>query len=572
MSQEPKIFPLNENPLGFALFTQAPEAMCVIDLETTIQACNTSFQKLFGELNQQQSLVDLLAEEFTNIFPYLKNSTTEKPISFEITMQTQSQGNRLIAFTVRRLQQIETPENKPYIIASLSDITDSNNAQIALIHDFAFYSELEELGREINGQINLNQIISKTLDCCVLHGQLNHAAIVYNHFETEEFTEGITTIHNSLSNKEVVKILCRENSPVYALKSHLTSQSINKTPCYFLNVDDWDDEKDQLYLRANQLLEIIAVPIRVGAEVTGFLLGAKSNSTPYSIDIQSRIQHLANLLSAALRNAMLFHQLRVKNLELGNSIKNLQRAEDHRDQFYRFLIHDLNKPLASIIGTAGRLLSRYDHNEQVIQRLERINRSALRLRDYIEDMLDFERLRRGEIELKFEEADIKAEIIEAATMILERYPDHLITINNEHPPAWGSLQPCCFTMDLKQFQRIVFNLMDNACKYGEKEVQLQYAVNPSTKGQELSLSIWNNGAVIPVQERTKIFDEFYRRDRLQETEGSGIGLASVRCLVRALSGSILVDSPAVGGNQFVVRFPEAQKTIQNPPMEEPTKQ
>lgn len=543
-----------KHQLGLALFDEAPEPMCVLNLSTEILATNKAFVQEFGDSSSKTNMEDLLQEESTNLLPYLKNCGTEKPHTFEMNLQTLKSGNRLMRLSVRKMV-LPADERESVLIVVLSDITDSNNAQIALIHEFAFFSELEELGREINGQINLTQMISRTLDCSVLHCQLSEAVVVYNHFETEELTEGISTLRSTVGNKELIKILCKDGSPIQTIKTHLTKNPSKKTPCFFVNYDDWDEERDQQFLRSNQVTEMIAVPIRIGAEVMGFLIGAKPGAKMESLDIQARIQHLANLLSSALSNALLFHQLRLKNMELGTSLKELKRAENHRDQFYRFLIHDLNKPLASIIGTAGRLLTRYQHEEQVEQRLSRITRSALRLREYIADMLDFERIRRGDIDLKFASVNLRSEFLELGTMILDRYPQHSIQLNGLTHQEWEQLPELEFHTDIKQFNRILFNLMDNACKYGEGSVELNFQL----QGNELLISIWNNGLSIPVNERAKIFEEFYRRDKQQETEGSGIGLASVRCLVQALSGSIFVDAPAKGGNLFSLRFPNDQR-------------
>lgn len=554
-----------EQPAGFAFFDEAPEPMCVLNSRAVLLFANKAFKGCFGEDSTGKNLADFLAEQTNSVLNYLKSASQEKTTTFEMSMRTVAARERQMRVSIRSLAN-SLDENSPQLIANFSDITEWNNAQIALIHEFAFFSELEELGREINGQINLNQMITKTLECCVLHCQLSHAAVVYNDFATEELSEGISTIRSTVLSKEVIKILCKEEGPILSLRAYLIKHPSNKTPCYNINADDWDNEKDQLMLQANQMAQIMAVPIRVGAEIMGFLLGAKGTTSAASMEINSRIQHLANLLSSALSNAVLFHQLRIKNLELGSSLKELRRAEDHRDQFYRFLIHDLNKPLASIIGTAGRLLTRYSHTVEVQDRLSRINRSALRLRDYVGDMLDFEKLRRGEIELKYSRMNLKEEFLEIATMILERYPEQNLLINQLPQQDWGSTGNMMFNMDVKQFQRIIFNLLDNACKYGEGHVELDFQLAPDG----LEISIWNDGPVIPVSERTRIFDEFYRRDREQDPGGSGIGLASVRCLVKALEGTIQVDSPAKGGNQFIVHFPNLNVTQEESTIKEDT--
>ncbi|MDX1971262.1 MAG: PAS domain-containing sensor histidine kinase [Candidatus Sumerlaeia bacterium] len=539
------------------VFERAPEAMGILNGTGELLECNEALHRLLGRNATGENLGDLPGDETTNVMNYVLReiqNSEDKPTSFELNLKTEHQGSRVVRVSLRRL---DTGGESDRMVGVFYDITDWNRSQITLIQEFAFYSELEELGREINGQINLQQIALRTLECSQMHCDFVGAAVIHNDLDTEELTQGYNTLKDSRKSRELNQILCRENGPFHHLKDHLQKNASFKTTLYNLSHDDWDTAADRVYLQSVEFSKILAIPIRIGAEINGFLIGAVKDKPAESIDYRSRFHHLANLLSSAINNVILFHQIKGKNTELAKSLKELKRAELYRDQFYRFLIHDLNKPLASIVGTSNRLLSRYELSEEVKQRMERIHRSAERLRDYIGDMLSFEQMRRGEIEVKSAEFGFKQEVLEMAAMLLERYPEQKLIILQRIQQEWNLLPEAVVKTDAKHLQRIVYNLLDNAAKYGEGLISLDY----SLKGDTLVVEVWNSGEAIPDNERTRIFDEFYRRNKTEDGHSSGIGLASVRYLVKALGGQVTFDSPLQGGNRFSIIIPSTWNPV-----------
>ena len=81
----------------------------------------------------------------------------------------------------------------------------------------------------------------------------------------------------------------------------------------------------------------------------------------------------------------------------------------------------------------------------------------------------------------------------------------------------------------------------------------------------------DNGEGVPIGERTKIFEQFYRAEDYltRGVEGTGLGLSIARSIVRAHGGRILVEDRAGGGGRFVVVLPiagrartTAQRTVE----------
>lgn len=103
--------------------------------------------------------------------------------------------------------------------------------------------------------------------------------------------------------------------------------------------------------------------------------------------------------------------------------------------------------------------------------------------------------------------------------------------------------------------RCVFNLADNAIKYAGDGAAVTIRVG--ARGGTATVQVTDNGAGIPEGEVGRIFDRFYRvdRGRSRRQGGSGLGLAIVQDVVRALGGTVEVQSEAGRGSTFTISLP-----------------
>jgi two-component system, OmpR family, sensor histidine kinase SenX3 len=100
------------------------------------------------------------------------------------------------------------------------------------------------------------------------------------------------------------------------------------------------------------------------------------------------------------------------------------------------------------------------------------------------------------------------------------------------------------------------NLLDNAVKYSDKQEPVRVSVGAADDGWA-EISVVDSGVGIPVRERQRIFERFYRVDRARsrDTGGSGLGLAIVRHVAVSHDGSVDVDSLEGVGSTFTLRLP-----------------
>ena len=109
------------------------------------------------------------------------------------------------------------------------------------------------------------------------------------------------------------------------------------------------------------------------------------------------------------------------------------------------------------------------------------------------------------------------------------------------------------TGDPRLFGQLVRNLADNAARHARSRV----AITLAARGEQVVLTVEDDGEGIPRSERDRVFERFVRLDeaRARDAGGSGLGLAIVRGITVAADGSITVDESRWEGARFTATFP-----------------
>lgn len=109
--------------------------------------------------------------------------------------------------------------------------------------------------------------------------------------------------------------------------------------------------------------------------------------------------------------------------------------------------------------------------------------------------------------------------------------------------------------DARLLGQLVRNLADNAARHARSAV----AIGVTGRGAEVVLTVDDDGAGVPPDERDRIFERFVRLDeaRARDAGGSGLGLAIVRAIAEAEGGGVRVEDSPLGGARFSVVLPAA---------------
>ena len=176
------------------------------------------------------------------------------------------------------------------------------------------------------------------------------------------------------------------------------------------------------------------------------------------------------------------------------------------------------------------------------------SRSALRMLKLVNALLEFSRIEAGEQVGVFRPTDVAQLTRDVASLFrstAERAGLRL-SVDCSH----GNL----LNVDSEAWERIVSNLISNAIEFTpEGEISVRVAAD----ADHLCLSVADTGIGIPEDDRERVFSRFYRSQRsgARTHEGSGIGLALVRELVRLHGGSVEASSRPGGGTLMMVSVP-----------------
>ncbi|HEY9698860.1 MAG TPA: GAF domain-containing protein [Trichocoleus sp.] len=288
-------------------------------------------------------------------------------------------------------------------------------------------------------------------------------------------------------------------------------------------------------------------------QVLGDLWLYKAAAQVYGEQEVRLIQQVANQCAIAIRQARLFHAAQTQVIEL-------ERLNRLKDNFLSSISHELRTPISNIKMATQMIelcLSQLNllTEEQTITRYFRIlKEESQREICLINDLLDLSRLDANSEPLMLTTIDPAVWIRHVSEPFMQRAQSRQQQLRL-HIPADLPL----LTTDLTNLERILTELLNNACKYtppNETIMLLVEVIAPETHSPILCLRISNSGVDIPPEEHDRIFDKFYRIPTHDpwKHEGTGLGLALVKKLVERLEGTIAVES----GDHlvtFVVRIP-----------------
>jgi PAS domain S-box-containing protein len=237
----------------------------------------------------------------------------------------------------------------------------------------------------------------------------------------------------------------------------------------------------------------------------------------------------------------------------------LKETMEIKSQFISTVSHELRTPLAAmkegiaivLDEVAGRI------NEKQKKFLDIAKRNVDRLEAMINDVLDFQRLEAGKVNLDIQSNDIKEVALEVhETMVLyaeKNGVELLLGLADNLPEA---------KFDRDRIVQILINLIGNAIKFSPKGGQA--CLNVQHRGEELVISVSDTGVGIPKMELPKIFERFYRAEQQrEEVQGTGLGLSIVHKIVMRHGGRIEAESKVGQGSTFTVFLPLVPKPEQN---------
>ena len=290
--------------------------------------------------------------------------------------------------------------------------------------------------------------------------------------------------------------------------------------------------------------QALIAPITRGesGEAVGYLVASLNPNRSFDSAYQGFIELLTAQVSAAVARADEFERAR----ERADALAEIDRA---KTAFFSNVSHEFRTPLTLMLGPLEDALAVEPAGSGQREWLEIALRNALRLLRLVNSLLDFSRIEAGREEASYRPTDLAALTADLASSFRSATDKAGLRLTVDAPAL---SQPAYVDRDM--WEKIVLNLISNAFKFtfaGEIGVALREADGVAT------LTVRDTGIGIPAAQIGKLFDRFHRVEgaRGRSFEGSGIGLALVRELVKLHSGDIAVESEEGHGTAFHVTIP-----------------
>jgi two-component system phosphate regulon sensor histidine kinase PhoR len=208
--------------------------------------------------------------------------------------------------------------------------------------------------------------------------------------------------------------------------------------------------------------------------------------------------------------------------------------------------HELRTPLSLIKGFVETLQEGAKNDPELATRfLQTIEKHTDRLTFLIEDLLSISRLESGRTIVNLQPIDMREQVQKVLEDLHTRVEEKRVRIHNTVPEGMIA------RADSDRLQQVLYNLVENAIKYGRKEGEVSVGAKSVADGK---VEVWvqDNGPGIPPEAHERVFERFYRVDRARSREsgGTGLGLAIVKHIVQAHGGEVWVESQVGVGTTF----------------------
>jgi signal transduction histidine kinase len=234
-----------------------------------------------------------------------------------------------------------------------------------------------------------------------------------------------------------------------------------------------------------------------------------------------------------------------RTAQLEHANKRLSSEITEKEDFIRAVSHDLNAPLRNIDGMTTMLLMKHKEkfDDEVIHRLERIQKNVQMETDLISELLELSRIKTRR--QKMERVDVGLLVQDLAGIFENDLKSRRISllVDTELPAIQG---------EKARLRQIFQNLIDNAIKYMGDGLQREIRIGCVRRDDAAEFYVKDTGVGIEPDDLSKVFVIFRRgkNTQAQNVPGKGVGLASVKTIIETYNGTIWAESQVGSGTTF----------------------
>lgn len=229
-----------------------------------------------------------------------------------------------------------------------------------------------------------------------------------------------------------------------------------------------------------------------------------------------------------------------------------RKLSEIKNDFINNMTHEFRTPISTISVSSEMLLKDEVGNEAERRRMysKMIHDESLRLKTLVEKVLQMADINSADIKLNKEEIDLHEVIrraVENMRVVIEEKNGNVTTNLNANNHM--------VLADRVHLTNIIYNLLDNAIKYSEKDPNINISTRNEAKG--VIIAIQDNGVGMSKEVQKHVFSKFYRvpTGNVHNVKGFGLGLFYVKTVVEAHRGKISLHSEEGKGSRFDIYLP-----------------
>jgi signal transduction histidine kinase len=252
------------------------------------------------------------------------------------------------------------------------------------------------------------------------------------------------------------------------------------------------------------------------------------------------------------REYALLFELDKSKQEIEENHRKLKELDEVKSRFFANISHELRTPLTLLLAPLESIMvqNRSTLPAPTQELLVTMQANGMRLLKLINDLLDLVRLESGRMDVKREPLTVETFVRGLVQSVKKVADDKRIELKSFVAEDVG-----CIAADRDKWEKMLLNLVFNAVKFTPARGTVEIRVEK--EGERLRLQVRDTGMGISKENLANVFSRFWQADTSAQRkfQGAGIGLALVKELVEAQSGSVLVESEVQKGTTFTIHLP-----------------
>jgi PAS domain S-box-containing protein len=506
-----------------SIFINAPYALVILTADGFVRQCNKMAKSIFG-LAEDDECKGQKLYEFHAIHPddrqilAEKISTAQKSYPFFLNFRLSAENGR--EKTIKAETSLFSEGSESLYMMSFVDVSDEEKMKIeidSVTHFFNYIVDTSPLVIVLlsnDWQVRVWNSEAERVSGYSKEEVLRENDFLNRLFPDEDYREQVI---------QLVRDSVRTTEPLDFFDLKITAKSGKEKTLRVSTMRFHDSGKNRLGFNI------------FGIEVTD------------RRQVENKLREELNLLES---------EIAIRMGELQKANDELKLVDQLKTNLLQNVSHELRTPLVAVKGYLDLVHTEKigSINEQQKNCLGIALKNTNILVDLINELLDFSRFKEGLAEQDLAYVDFKELLTDAQSGFTPKCQAHEVKLSLVLPD-----KPLPVIGVRKKLHQVIYNLLSNALKFNHPGGSIEMSAN-QMGDREIEISISDNGIGISTSEQEKIFERFYQASESDEEthQGSGIGLALSKEILRLHGGTIRVISEKGKGSTFSFRLPRVE--------------